>query len=56
MGDLNEKLKKLSISVQERCAERIKTAQSMAIGKISYDKPLQEEYGISSILKKKHGL
>jgi len=56
MGNLEEIINNLNHTVQEKCAERIEKARSLAVNKISYNEPLQEEYGISSILKKKHGL
>lgn len=55
MGDLNSILGKLRSEVQARCAERIKEAQALSCEKISINKP-KEEYGVSSVLKRKHGL
>jgi hypothetical protein len=56
MGNLEDTIRVLRTTVQEKCAERIEKARSLAVGKISCDKPLKEEYGTSSILKRKHGL
>jgi hypothetical protein len=55
MGELTTIIKTLQGEVQERCADRIKKAQALAVNKISFSKP-EEDYGISSILKRKHGL
>lgn len=52
-GELNIILTQMKRDIQRRCADRIEKAKHMSEGKIKIEK---EPYGISSILKKKHGL
>jgi hypothetical protein len=55
MSNLDAVIKKMTNNVQERCIERIKAAEKTA-SDIPTLKQVTEEYGVSSILKRKRGL
>lgn len=52
--DITETIKRLRQEVQDKCRDRLDKAGISSIDKIVIKKPF--DYGISSVLKKKHGL
>jgi hypothetical protein len=54
MTHINDVIKKMTVTVQARCAEKIEEAAQLAKNGVNLKKT--EEYGVSSILKKKRGL
>jgi len=54
MTHIDDVIKKMTTTVQARCAEKIEEAARLAKNGINLKKT--EEYGVSSILKKRRGL
>ncbi len=56
MTHLDDVVKKITSSVQAKCAERLEEAAQKAKNGCPSLKQATEEFGISSIMKKKRGL